>query len=129
MSRDQRRSFLFSSLIAFATAGIVILAQNIGLAFYFPHLSRFTSDFSPTYLRREIAAAASLPGQTVFLGDSVLWGYRLRADQTAVSVLTSQGCSCRDFAFKNGGPPNYYVLTRLLLQNGARPKAVVLEVN
>jgi hypothetical protein len=129
MPQGRLRRFLISSLVASVAAIIVIVAQNFALASYFPHLPRFTSDFSSVYLRRELTAAASASGQTIFLGDSVLWGYRVRPDQAMVSVLMSRGCACRNFAFKNGSPPNYYALARLLSASGARPKAVVLEIN
>ena len=116
-------------VVVLVTTIAIVLLQNLALAAYFPQLPRFVSDFSPAYLQREIASTAAAPGQTVFLGDSVLWGYRLSADQTMISILAARGCACRNFAFKNGGPPNDYALTRLLLAAQARPKAVVLEID
>jgi len=65
----------------------------------------------------------------VFLGDSILWGYQLENDATAVAALRRQGCRCENLAFKSGSPPNYYVLARLFETYGVRPKEVVIEVN
>jgi hypothetical protein len=116
-------------VVVIVTTIAVVLLQNFVLTAYFPQLPRFVSDFSPAYLQRQIASTAATAGQTVFLGDSVLWGYRLKPDQTMVSILASRGCACRNFAFKNGGPPNYYALTRLMLAAKTHPTAVVLEIN
>ena len=65
----------------------------------------------------------------MFLGDSVLWGYRLAPEQTAVSILAAHGCACTNLAFKSGNPPNDYALARVLRARGVRPRAVVVEVN
>ena len=115
------------SVVAVALA--LATAQNLALAAYFPHLERVVTDFSPTYLQRELSTLASSPAQTIFLGDSVVWGYRLPTDATAISRLTSKGCACRNLAFKSGSPPNFYALARLFQASHVRPKAVVLEVN
>ena len=117
--------------VAVSLAVIVgsISLQNYFIFNHFPHLSRVTTDFSPAYLRRELQFLAATPPEIIFLGDSVLWGYRLNGDQTAVSILRSRGCPCRNLAFKSGNPPNDYFLTRLLLASGIRPRLVVLDVN
>src|SRR6185312_5020853 len=96
---------------------------------YFPHLARLTTDFSPAYLQREIGSFAGSPPQAVFLGDSVVWGYRLPAQSAAVTLLAQRGCACRNLAFKAGSPPNYYAIARLLVSAHARPKTVVIQIN
>jgi hypothetical protein len=110
------------------TLGIVAL-QNAAIGAYFPRLERVTTDFSPAYLRRELGFLAAAPPRAIFLGDSVLWGYRLQPSRTAVAVLAAGGCDCYDLALKSGSPPNYYALARLLEAWHVHPKAVVLEVN
>jgi len=118
-----------SLAIALTVVIAVIIVENVAIAAFFPHLPRLTTDFSAAYFTREIKSMKQSTPQTLFLGDSVLWGYRIRGDQTAVSILTSQGCTCRNLAFKSGNPPNDYFLTRLLLDAGVHPRAVVLDVN
>ena len=115
--------------IVLSFTALIILAQNLAIAAFFPHLARTTTDFSPAYLRRELQALAAERPEAIFLGDSVLWGYRLRPDQTAVQMLATRGCTCRNLSLKSGNPANEYLLTRLLLDAGARPKVVVIEVN
>jgi len=92
-------------------------------------LVRVNADFSPTYLDREMRDMAAAPPQAVFLGDSVLWGFALEPEQTAVAMLRARGCDCRNLSFKSSSPPNYYALVRLMERYGVRPKLVVLEVN
>ncbi|HEV3156198.1 MAG TPA: hypothetical protein VGZ00_02510 [Candidatus Baltobacteraceae bacterium] len=120
---------LSSILSAIVVVIVLVAAQNLTLAAYFPHLTRVATDFSSTYLRRELSALASSSPQTIFLGDSVVWGYRLPSDATAIARLTSEGFACRNFAFKSGSPPNFYALARLFQNSGVHPKAVVLEIN
>ncbi len=110
-------------------AGAMVAAENLAVRAYFPHLSRVNSDFSAAYLRRELQTMAASPPQTVFLGDSVLWGFYLKPERIAVSLIAAQGCRCRNLSFKASSPPNYYALTELLLHYGIRPKIVVLEID
>jgi hypothetical protein len=124
-----KRKYLAFAAIILCAFLATITVQNVLIAACFPHLTRFTSDFSPTYLQRELKFIASQPSQTIFLGDSVLWGYLLPPDQSAISILSSRGCACRNLAFKGSSPPNYYALALLLQAYGVRPKGVVIEVD
>jgi hypothetical protein len=126
--RDMR-SWLIHSAIALVVILILVTAENVLVQLGFPRLARLTTDFSPAYLRRELRDIAGSPPQTIFFGDSVLWGYRVGADQTAVAILASRGCACRNFAFKSGNSPNDYALARLFVASRIRPAAVVIEVN
>ncbi len=108
---------------------MLFVAENVAVRAYFPHLSRVNSDFSAAYLQRELQAMAASPPQAVFLGDSVLWGFRLKPQQIAVSLLAEKGCRCRNLSFKASSPPNYFALTELLLHYGVRPRVVVLEID
>ncbi len=114
---------------AVAVIAAIILLENVLAARYVSHLPRLTADFSPAYLQRELQFMVAGSPPTIFLGDSVVWGYQLQPGQTAVSILASRGCVCRNLAFKAGSPPNYYALVRLLLSSGVRPKAVVMQIN
>jgi len=129
-SASERRNNLIGAVAVVLTVLIaVVIVQNILLRQYFPHLKRVATDFSPAYLQRELDAIAANPRQVVFLGDSVLWGYALDADQTAVSLLDARGCACRNLAFKAGGPVNEYALALLFAARHIRPQAVVIEIN
>lgn len=124
-----RLELMRGTLAALATVVVLMAAQNVVIARFFPQLPRLPTDFSAAYLQRELRALRAEPDQTLFLGDSVLWGYGLQPQQTAVSLLASRGCACRNLSFKAGSPPNYYVLVRLIEAAGVRPAAVVLEIN
>jgi hypothetical protein len=118
--------------IGMLALGIVLLTlalEDVGTRMFFPRLVRVAPDFSPAYLRRELGFMAGEPGDSVFLGDSVLWGYRVKSSEAAVSLLRAKGSQFRNLAFKGSSPPNYFALTRLMLDAHVRPSIVVLEVN
>ena len=120
---------LVATAVAVAVTVAIVLAQNAAVAIFLPHLGRLATDFSPAFLRRELDALAARPRAVVFFGDSVLWGYRLPNDRTAVAILAARGCACTNLAFKSGNPPNDYALARAFHERGVRPRLVVIEVN
>jgi hypothetical protein len=120
---------LAATAVAVTVTLAIVLAQNAAVATFFPHLGRLGTDFSPAFLRRELDALAARPRGAVFFGDSVLWGYRLPNEQTAVAILAARGCACTNLAFKSGNPPNDYALARAFHARGVRPRVVVIEVN
>lgn len=128
-TRRLPRRVVACAALAVTTAIATIALLNVAVATYFPPTNRLGTSFSPEDVRREIAAIAGSPGQTVFFGDSLLWGFQIAPQETAVAVLASEGCACRNLAYKHGSPPNYYALVRALQGYGARPRAVVIEVN
>jgi hypothetical protein len=107
----------------------VFAAENLAVLALFPHLVRVTTDFSASYLERELRADAAGPARTVFLGDSVLWGYRLPPEDAAPALLSARGCACANLAFKSASPANYYGIARLLVAGRVHPSAVVIEIN
>ena len=123
------RRLLWLAGTACVTVIVLVVIENVMLAEYFPHLSRLTPDFSTAYLRRELNALAIEPNRIVVLGDSVLWGYRLQPNETAIAILNRHGNCCDNLSFKIGSPPNYYALALLMKANRIRPKVVILEVN
>jgi hypothetical protein len=127
--RGLRSTVVACALVALCVTVILVALENVALAAFFPHLARFTTDFSSAYLSREIDAVGAGPPATVILGDSVLWGYRLPASEIAVSLLAAQGCTCPNFSFKSGSPANDYALMRLFVARKIRPRVVVIEVN
>ncbi|MDQ6942037.1 MAG: hypothetical protein M3169_05905 [Candidatus Eremiobacteraeota bacterium] len=115
--------------VALAVSAATIGAENVAVGAAFRELPRLTTDFSPAFFSREIDSLAGHREARVFLGDSVLWGYRLRADEAAVTILARRGCDCTNLSFKAGSPANDYAVLRLLHVRGVRARAVVLEVN
>jgi hypothetical protein len=108
---------------------LIVALQNLAIAQFFPLQSRFAGNFSPTYLNRYLQRVAALGPQTMFMGDGLLAGFRLRPDQTAVALLSRAGCACRNLAFSHGSPVGYYALALLMQARGVHPKMVVLEIN
>jgi lysophospholipase L1-like esterase len=95
----------------------------------FPHFARLSDNFSVMYLAREIQFVAADRRAIIVLGDSALWGYKLPPTSTAVSILRSDGCDCRNLSFEGGSPVNTYAMLRLLVQAGATPRALIFNVN
>jgi hypothetical protein len=126
---DKAKRGLAVFAVSIAVVVALVALENLLIASYFPRLERLPEDVSPAYLKREIALIAASPPAVIFLGDSVVWGYRVEPGQTAVSILTRRGCNCRNLALRAGSPPNDYAIVRLLLAAGVRPKAVVLEID
>jgi hypothetical protein len=125
----RNRRWLTSLVVALVVVVALAGLENVAIGSFLPHFPRMTTDFSASYLQRELSSVATQPPQTVFLGDSVLWGYRLEPRQTAIGLLRSHGCACLNLAFKSGSPPNYYGLVRLLRRFNVHPHLVVLEIN
>jgi hypothetical protein len=108
---------------------VVVWAQNMLLKSSLLHYQRLPTDFSPALLARELDTMSRDRDTIVFLGDSVLWGYQIPANENAVSILSARGCTCWNLAFKGGGPANFYVLSLLLAAHHVHPRLVVVEVN
>lgn len=115
--------------IAVAVAFAVLAVENVAAQSIVGSLTRLNTDFSAAYLSRQLRQMSVSPPDAVLFGDSVLWGYHLPAKDTAVALLSRQGCACDNLAFKAGGPPNYYALSRLMLKYKVHPRVVVIEVN
>jgi len=94
----------------------------------FPVLPRLEDNFSAAYLAR-IIQRGEPADRTVFLGDSVLWGYRLPADDAAPTLLAKRGFRISNLSFEGGSMVNTYALLRLLQAENVRPLAVVFNVN
>ncbi len=125
-----RRAILRAFVVSFDVLVAVVLLENVSTSLLLPKVpERLATDFSPAFLQRELHAVAAMPPQVVFLGDSVLWGFRLQPERGAISLLRSRGCACLNLAFKAGSPPNYDVMTRLMLAARLRPQKVVIEID
>ncbi len=122
-------SFARTATIALAAVVLIDVLQNAAIARFFPLQSRLSGDFSPAYLQRHLETIAGLEPQTIFLGDGLLAGFRLRPEETAVAILSADGCACRNLAFKHGSPVDYYALALLMRAYGIHPKKVVIEID
>ena len=120
-------------LQAFGVTALVLVALlallDRATVAWFPRFERVSDNFSPAYLEREVEALKKDPPSNVFIGDSVLWGYRLPAGDSAPSVLRAEGLQVCNLSFEGGSPANTYAMLRLLYDRGVRPKLVVFNVN
>ncbi len=108
---------------------ILVAATDVCVRAAFPSLPRLDADFSPALLQLEIDRLRSDPPATVFLGDSVLWGYRLRPEEAAPAILGARGLRETNLSYEGGSPVNTYAVLEVLLASGVRPKCVVFNVN
>ena len=127
--RGRELGVLGSFGIAALVLCALLAALDVVVDRFFPRFERFSDNVSSAYLEREATALAKDPPEIVFLGDSVLWGYRLQADQSVVSLLGHTGVRGRNLSFEGGSPANTYAILRLLEAKGVRPKLVVFNVN
>jgi HAMP domain-containing protein len=128
MWHQLKRSAVLATIVV-VTSAAILWVENRLLVERVAHLSRFTTDFSSTYLQHEVTSLNTQPVRAIFFGDSVLWGFGVPANQTAVSLLKACGESCRNLSFKAGNPANYYAIARIMQANHVRPTVAVIEVN
>ena len=125
-----RLAIVRASVVSTIVLVVVVLLENLFTSLFVAKVpERLVTDFSPAFLSRELRAVSAMPPQVVFLGDSVLWGYRLPPNAVAISLLRARGCACLNLAFKAGSPPNYDAMIRVLLRDRVRPAKVVLEID
>ena len=67
----------------------------------------------------------------VVLGDSVLWGYGVRASENAVQHLRERfpNVPFANFAYEAEGPPDVDFLLRYLIASDVHPRAVLMDLN
>jgi hypothetical protein len=121
------RFLRFLGLTLAALAATLALV-DIGVRAALPVLPRLEDNFSAAYLARTIDSGW-LEGRFVFLGDSVLWGYRLPASETVTADLGRRGVPVANLAFEGGSLANTYAMLQLMTRHRVRPRAVVFNVN
>jgi hypothetical protein len=110
------------------TALVTLFAFDCLFNALFPTFPRLAESFSAAYLARE--ARKLVPAHPiVVLGDSVLWGYRLPAQQAAITLLSGRDPRWVNLAYEGGSAANTYAMLRILNQAGVVPRAVVFNVN
>jgi len=117
----------FIGIVALSFAATLALVDAAVRA-AFPALPRLEDNFSAAYLARAIDRGG-VTNHVVFLGDSVLWGYRLPAAETATAELARRGVPVTNLSFEGGSMANTYAMLRVMAVRGARPRAVVFNVN
>jgi hypothetical protein len=115
--------------VAMAVMLALLVALDLAVSAWFPHFDRVSDNFSAAYLSREVDWLAHEPPTAVFLGDSVLWGYKLPADDAAPTLLRRKGLVAENLSFEGGSPANTYAMLRLLELRGVHPRLVVFNVN
>ncbi|HVS46303.1 MAG TPA: hypothetical protein VMS32_06505 [Verrucomicrobiae bacterium] len=109
---------------------LCLLLVDVGLSFWRPAPERLPEQFSSAYLQRYVVGQRGR-SPIVFLGDSMLWGYRLRSDDAAASLLRRQFSHqpIVNLSYEGGSSANTYFMLRYLLASGVRPALVVFNVN
>lgn len=118
-------SFLGRVAIGFLLTLVII---DGCIRFAFPKLTRFNDNFSAAYLRETLEDQANQK-DIGFLGDSVLWGYKISPFDAAVSHLASAGYPVKNFSFEGGSTVNTYAMLRYMEIRHSLPRAVVFNVN
>ncbi len=119
------RAFFVPLLVCIVALGVTDAFVRVA----FPTTERLSDNFSSAYLQMVVDRMRDEPRQAVVLGDSVLWGYRLRAVESAPAVLAREGIANVNLSYEGGSPANTYAMLRYLLARGVRPGIVVFNVN
>jgi len=110
---------------------LALLLVDVAVRAWRPHPERLPEQFSPAYLSRIVADHRDDRNLVVFLGDSMLWGYGLRASDAMPSVLSPSLAPLRvlNLSYEGGSSANTYFMLSYLLAHGVRPALVVFNVN
>ncbi|MBD5606761.1 MAG: hypothetical protein IAI48_16960 [Candidatus Eremiobacteraeota bacterium] len=122
-------SFVRAFVVPLLVCIVALACTDVFVRAAFPTTERLSDNFSSAYLRMVVDRMRDEPRQVVILGDSVLWGYRLRADESAPAVLARAGVANVNLSYEGGSPANTYAMLRYLLARGVRPGIVVFNVN
>ncbi len=116
-------------LLKVVTAMLVtLIVADFIVRWTLPHTPRLNENFSAAYLQRALRED-DLKAKIVVVGDSALWGYRVKPSEAAVSRISRSSAPIENFAFEGGSPANAYALLRLMQVDGVRPRAVLFNVN
>lgn len=131
------KSYTYPEIVSFrwwlclpVTLALLVLCDWL-LSGWYPHPSRLPEQFSPTYLSDTTDRLRGRSGLVVVLGDSVLWGYRIQPEETAVARLAKRNptLSFVNLSYEGGSMPNSFMMLRYLLLKGVRPQAILINVN
>ncbi len=117
--------------LAYPVALLLLFLADIALGFWHPEPGRLPEQFSAAYLKLYLSDVPRRKPVVAFLGDSVLWGYKIRQTDSAVAVLQQRigGVQMLNLSYEGGSTPNSAVMFDYALRSGVHPKAVVVAVN
>ncbi|MDE2482449.1 MAG: hypothetical protein KGN02_09700, partial [bacterium] len=117
--------------LAYPVALLLLAILDAFLGAWHPLPERLPDQFSPAYLHLVLRDAAKTPPATLVLGDSVLWGYKIAPQQTAVAALQQElpDAHLINLAYEGGSTPNSSVLLDEALASGIRVRGVVVNLN
>ena len=120
----------FLVLVAQTVAAMfaTLIVSDFVVRWTLPHTPRLNENFSAAYLQRAIRED-HLSDKIVVIGDSALWGYRVKPQEAAIARLSGSPARFENLSFEGGSPANLYALLRLMQVDGIRPKAVLFNVN
>jgi hypothetical protein len=107
---------------------VTLVVADFVVHWTLPHTLRLNENFSAAYLQRAFRED-DLQKKIVVVGDSALWGYRVKPSEAAVSRLGQSSTPIENLSFEGGSPANAYALLRLMQAEGVRPRAVLFNVN
>jgi hypothetical protein len=117
--------------IAYAVCIVALLILDRTVAAWNPSNARLPEAFSAAYLDRQADDLRSDRRLVVFLGDSVLWGYKLKSSAIATALLSNSlpGRTVANLSYEGGSPVNSEFMLRYLLARGVHPALLVINVN
>ena len=117
--------------LAYPAALLMLAIADAGLGFWHPFPGRLPEQFSSAYLRLYLNDAPRDKPIVAFFGDSVIWGYKIRVQENAVSVLQRAipKAEMLNLAYEGGSPPNSAILLRYVLRSHLRLSGIVIGVN
>lgn len=108
-----------------------LIVVDFALALWWhPHPTRLPEQFSAAYLKQYVDGGRG-QAPIVVLGDSVLWGYKLPADQAAAAVVARRFGTTPfiNLSYEGGSSANSYFMLRYVLAEGVRPRFVLVGIN
>lgn len=117
--------------VAFASAAFFFVLADAALAWWSPKPLRLPESFSPAYFQRYADSLRGERNVVVVLGDSVLWGYKIRAEDAMPALLQRRlpHDHVLNLSYEGGSTTNSEILVRYLLARGIRPRLVIFNVN
>lgn len=104
---------------------------DLAVRAWHPLEPRLPEHFSTAYLERTFDAYRARAGVVLVAGDSAIWGYHVRADESLGAALARrlQPRPLLNLSVEGGSPANTYVAVTAALERGVRPALVVINLN
>lgn len=117
--------------LSYIVVAALLASLDCFLSFWHPFPSRLPEQFSPAFLKLYVADAPTNRPVITVLGDSVLWGYKLAPEDTAIYRLQAHSASYSilNLSYEGGSTPNSEVMLRFVLSSHIKPQAVIVNLN